>query len=166
MYCNDNMFFGNVSSYSGALKRAVIAYEGKKDKQGMPYVIHLINVLENLLYVPIRLSPEEFLTASIVGVFHDIVEDGLSTFEKLSEEYSEDVIKSLRLVTRDSDKTYAEYIDAICDSSNAVAIAVKWADLQDNLSKCSGKAEFESLGERYKKALEKIEDAMYRIQEM
>jgi hypothetical protein len=66
-----------------------------------------------------------------VALYHDHIEDGLGPvpFE---------VYAHVLLLTREADETYADYIDRIRGSGSAVAIAVKLADLRDNLARCRG----------------------------
>jgi len=71
--------------------------------------------------------------STCVALLHDIVKDTGFAFEDIAADglYSE-VILILKLLTHDDGMTYMSYIKRIKGSGNAVAIAVKLADLQHN----------------------------------
>ena len=58
-----------------ALQIAVQAHAGQKDKNGEPYIFHLIRVMARCT------SPD----ARIVALLHDVVEDTSVSFEQLTE---------------------------------------------------------------------------------
>lgn len=73
----------------------------------------------------------------IVGALHDILEDTHCTIEDLqAARISPIVIKRVNLLTHyaECDVSYQEYIDKIIKEGDAVVIAVKIADLINNLS--------------------------------
>lgn len=95
--------------------------------------------------------------AAVVGALHDVVEDGATTFEKVQEEFDldEHQVEALRLLTRNNDKSYAEYIDSL--KENKIAVAVKMADLKDNIRRCAEDLPKRiSLLKRYVKAYEEL----------
>lgn len=68
----------------------------------------------------------------IAVVLHDVVEDTNWTMEKLiAEEFDQEVITAVRLLTHDKTVPYKKYIEAI--KTNKIALKVKLADLEDNL---------------------------------
>ena len=68
----------------------------------------------------------------IAAVLHDVVEDTNWTMEKLiAEEFDQEVITAVRLLTHDKTVPYKNYIEAI--KTNKIALKVKLADLEDNL---------------------------------
>lgn len=95
---------------------------------------------------------------AVVGALHDVVEDGATTFEKVQEKFDldEDQITALRLLTRNNEnKSYAEYIDSL--KGNKIAVAVKMADLKDNIRRCAEDLPKRfSLLKRYMKAYEEL----------
>lgn len=107
-----------------AIEIAIEAFKDKKDKFGNPYLMHLMNVMNK------GRSENE----KIAGILHDLVEDipGWS-FERLSAEgFSDEVIEALRCVTKLSEEEdYDLFIERV--KTNALAIKVKIADLEDNL---------------------------------
>lgn len=85
-----------------------------------------------------------------VAVYHDHIEDGLAGA------VADPAVGHVWLLTRAPGETYARYIERIRDSGDPVAIAVKIADLRDNLARCRG--EFDgyvnsNLAKRYELAL-------------
>ncbi len=106
-----------------AIRIALKAHAGQKDKAGLDYILHPLRVMMTMD------TPEEKITA----VLHDVVEDSIWTLGALSEEgFSKTVLEALRCLTRDPDKlSYEETIDKI--KSNALALKVKLADLEDNM---------------------------------
>lgn len=111
---------------SRALRIAMTAFEGKNDKGGEPYSLHLITVM-------LAVKPLGHV-AMIVGVLHDLLEDCPSwTFIKLSGEgFPESVLIPLMLLTHKKETDYMAYIRNLAD--NPIARAVKMADLEHNAS--------------------------------
>lgn len=66
-----------------------------------------------------------------VALYHDHVEDGLG-------DVPADVLDHVYVLTRWPDETYMAYIERIRDYGDPVAVAVKLADLHDNLARCHG----------------------------
>jgi len=104
----------------------------------------------------------------IVGVLHDVVEDGPGwTFERLEEEgFSTAVIEALRLVTKrpedegDSETVYVAFVRRA--KGNKIARRVKTADILDNLnaSRLSALTEKDMRRmNRYLTALRELRDA-------
>lgn len=116
------------------LERAVAiaseAHQGQSDKAGAPYILHPLRVMMSL----------ETPLERIVGVLHDVVEDGPDwTFERLEGEgFTPDVIDALRLVTKrpedegNDEATYLRFVQRTL--SNPIARRVKLADIRDNLA--------------------------------
>jgi (p)ppGpp synthase/HD superfamily hydrolase len=112
-----------------AIAIAVEAHRGQTDKAGAPYILHPLRIMHSL----------ETDLERIVGVLHDVVEDGPGwTFERLEGEgFGDDVIDALRLVTKrpeDEGKDIDSYLRFVRRAlSNPVARRVKIADIRDNL---------------------------------
>lgn len=113
-----------------AIALATEAHRGQRDKAGAPYILHPIRVMLSL----------ETTEERIVGVLHDVVEDGGPdwTFERLTAEgFAPGVIDALRLVTKrpedqgDDLDTYLRFVRRTM--TNPVARRVKLADIRDNL---------------------------------
>lgn len=129
-------------------KAMIIAYEAHKnqvDKSGVPYIYHPIHVAEQM----------DTENECIIALFHDVVEDTNVTFKQLEEVFSKEIIDILKLLTREENIEYDEYIKRI--KNNSIACKVKIADLTHNLDKT--RLDFVTevdvkRNEKYKKALQ------------
>jgi (p)ppGpp synthase/HD superfamily hydrolase len=141
-----------------AIEIAAEAHREQTDKAGAPYLLHPLRVMMSLE------TDEE----RIVGVLHDVVEDGPGwTFERLEEEgFSPTVLDALRLVTKrsedegDSEVVYVAFVRRA--KGNKIARRVKTADILDNLnaSRLSALTEKDMRRmNRYLAALRELRDA-------
>ena len=129
-------------------KAMIIAYEAHKnqvDKSGVPYIYHPIHVAEQM----------DSENECIIALLHDVVEDTNVTFKQLEEVFSKEIIDILKLLTREENIEYDEYIKRI--KNNSIACKVKIADLTHNLDKT--RLDFVTevdvkRNEKYKKALQ------------
>ena len=129
-------------------KAMIIAYEAHKnqvDKSGVPYIYHPIHVAEQM----------DTENECIIALLHDVVEDTNVTFKQLEEVFSKEIIDILKLLTREENIEYDEYITRI--KNNSIACKVKIADLTHNLDKT--RLDFVTevdvkRNEKYKKALQ------------
>ena len=129
-------------------KAMIIAYEAHKnqvDKSGVPYIYHTIHVAEQM----------DTENECIIALLHDVVEDTNVTFKQLEEVFSKEIIDILKLLTREENIEYDEYIKRI--KNNSIACKVKIADLTHNLDKT--RLDFVTevdvkRNEKYKKALQ------------
>jgi hypothetical protein len=104
-----------------ALAIAAKAHEGQKDKEGLPYILHPLRVMQSV-------RGEE---AQIVAVLHDVVEDTDVTLADLrAAGFSEAVLAAVECVTHSRGQPYADYV-ARC-KANPLARQVKLGDLEDN----------------------------------
>ena len=105
-----------------ALKIAVEAHFGQRDKGGRPYIFH-----------PLRVAARCTGKAKVAALLHDTVEDTSVTFEGLAlQGIDDDVIAALRLLTHDKSVPYLDYVRKVKD--NPIAREVKMSDLQDNMN--------------------------------
>ena len=129
-------------------KAMIIAYEAHKnqvDKSGVTYIYHPIHVAEQM----------DTENECIIALLHDVVEDTNVTFKQLEEVFSKEIIDILKLLTREENIEYDEYIKRI--KNNSIACKVKIADLTHNLDKT--RLDFVTevdvkRNEKYKKALQ------------
>ena len=129
-------------------KAMIIAYEAHKnqvDKSGVPYIYHPIHVAEQM----------DTENECIIALLHDVVEETNVTFKQLEEVFSKEIIDILKLLTREENIEYDEYIKRI--KNNSIACKVKIADLTHNLDKT--RLDFVTevdvkRNEKYKKALQ------------
>lgn len=117
-----------MSNLAAALQIAIRVHAGEVDKQGAPYLLHVLRVVE-------AVSDE----AKVVAALHDVCEDSdLGIFNVANEvELSREELAALCSVTRLPGTTYADYIDRILADEVGLPIAreVKLADLRDNLGR-------------------------------
>jgi (p)ppGpp synthase/HD superfamily hydrolase len=112
-----------LSTLKRAIEIAFEAHKDQKDKNGEPYIGHVLRVM--------NLGRTE--NEKICGVLHDLVEDTEWTFEDLRREgFSKTVIDALTCVTKTSeDEDYDKFIERI--EKNRLAVIVKINDLSDNM---------------------------------
>lgn len=103
-----------------AMRIAYEAHNGQYDVNGVPYIFHPYHVAEQMT--------DEITVCT--ALLHDVVEDTDVTFEELEQEFPEEVINALRLLTHKKGTDYYEYIERI--GNNPVARAVKLADIEHN----------------------------------
>ena len=106
-----------------AIEIALKAHAGQVDKTGMPYIGHVMRVMQ----------AGRTIDEKIVGVLHDIVEDTPWTFEALlAEGFPAHIVDALRCVTKlHDDEPYEAFIERV--KSNPLAVAVKINDMTDNM---------------------------------
>lgn len=104
-----------------ALQIAAAAHEGQVDKEGLPYILHSLRVMQRV----------EGLDAQITAILHDVVEDTSVSLEDLKAAgFSETVLEAVRCVTHLRDQSYADYV--VRCKANPIARQVKLSDLHDN----------------------------------
>ena len=107
-------------------------HKGQTDKNGMPYILHPLAVMQIVSdFVPSD-NEDLLMDAKIVAVLHDILEDTVVT--KVSLEYycfPPHIIDAVVALTRLQDETYSDYILRVAE--NSLTVVVKLADLTHNL---------------------------------
>ncbi|MEY8516527.1 HD domain-containing protein [Lachnospiraceae bacterium 29-84] len=103
-----------------AMKIAYHAHEGQEDASGVPYIFHPMHLAEHM----------EGEVATCVALLHDVVEDTGVTLEQLEQEFPQEIVQAVSLLTYQHQEDYFDYIRRI--RGNVVAKAVKLADLQHN----------------------------------
>ena len=107
-----------------AIHIALCEHAGQRDKQGEPYILHVLRVM-----LAGRTEDER-----VVGALHDVVEDSQYTFDSLSlAGFPAHIIAAVDALSRRETESYAAYIERVAD--NPIATAVKLADLNDNMSR-------------------------------
>lgn len=86
--------------------------------------------------------------ASVLGLLHDTVEEGVASQAEIASIFPEDITTAMVAITRLPDETYASYIDRL--KVNPLAVKVKRVDLAKNLARPNPKG---SLRARYLRAL-------------
>ncbi len=102
---------------------AKAAHFGQVDKAGVEYLNHTVTV---------ALGVADDISAVIVALLHDVLEDTNYDFDDLKSAVplNSEEIDALKLLTHDKNIPYFEYIEKI--KTNKLATKVKIADLQHN----------------------------------
>lgn len=109
------------SQLETALKVAVEAHYGQKDKGGRPYIFH-----------PLRVAAGCSGKAKVAALLHDTVEDTSVTFEQLAEHGIDgEILAAVKLLTHDKSVPYLDYVRMV--KENPIAREVKMSDLRDNM---------------------------------
>jgi len=143
-----------------AIGLAVKAHAGQYDKAGMPYILHPLHLMSQLLY-------DAELAA--IAVLHDAIEDSggeVTAASLLNQGFSQRIVSALKLLTRTPEQNYLEdYIPKIC--TNYDAIRVKRKDLEHNsdITRLKGLSEvdFKRI-EKYHKAFIVLGNAMRKFE--
>src|SRR5262245_29930593 len=105
-----------------ALRIAVEAHQGQRDRYGSPYILHPLRVMCRV----------NSLDEKIVAILHDVVEDTKWTFADLRREgFPARILTALRCVTRKETESYEAFVRR--SARNDLARKVKLADPADNM---------------------------------
>jgi (p)ppGpp synthase/HD superfamily hydrolase len=105
-----------------AISIAVNAHYGQDDRNGQPYILHVLRVM-------LKGRNEE---EQITGALHDLIEDTDWTLDGLRREgFNTEIIDAVDALTRRDDEPYEDYIRRL--SYDPLALNVKLADLEDNM---------------------------------
>lgn len=130
-----------------AIALAAAAHAGQIDKSGKPYILHPIRVMQRL--------DKQSLSAQIVAVLHDVVEDTWMTLDLLRQTgFTHTVIDAVDAMTRRDDENYFDYINRC--KRDPIAAVVKLADLDDNSDPVRSFAGQHLRLERYERARDMI----------
>jgi (p)ppGpp synthase/HD superfamily hydrolase len=131
-----------------AIRIAVEAHQGQRDKNGAPYIMHPIRVMGR-----VRTTPEK-----TVAILHDVVEDTDWTLDALTKEgFPAEIVDAVDCLTKREGEPYEDFVGRA--AKNPVARPVKLADLEDNMDVRRMKAVAEKDRERlekYRRAWEKL----------
>lgn len=143
-----------------AIELARAEFAGRTDKAGVDYFTGHLSSVAGLVS-----SDKE----KIVAYLHDILEDTDYSEEKLREEFGDEIVDAICLVThreKMDEEGYLDYIRHLKASGNVLAIAVKIADLTNNsdFTRLGASSPDELQGkdrkrwEKYQKSLAILED--------
>jgi len=105
-----------------AVRIAVEAHSGQRQKNGLPYVLHPIGLMHAVS------GPR----AMMVAALHDVVEDSATTLDDLRREgFPEEVVTAVDCLTHRGDEEYDSYLERV--AANELAREVKLADLVNNM---------------------------------
>lgn len=135
-----------------AIKIALDAHEGDKDKAGETYIRHPLRVMD-------AVETEE---ARIAAVLHDVVEDGDRTLQDIEDEFGPDIRDAVDALTKRKaeGESYMEFVERA--AANPIAREVKIADIEDNMDLTRLDSVDESVirkQETYHRARIKLQDA-------
>ena len=113
-------------------------HKGMTDKYGNPYFYHLERVANRVRDMEYNMVDEtsEINLYIAVAYLHDVIEDTDHMIGDLIDEFGETVAEAVKLLTRDKEETYADYVVGIKNSvflEGKIARVVKLADLFDHL---------------------------------
>ena len=113
-------------------------HEGMTDKYGNPYFEHLERVANRVREMEYDMVDEtsEINLYIAAAYLHDVIEDTEYTLGELTEKFGEVMAEAVKLLTRDSEETYADYVSGIKRAvflEGKIARVVKLADLFDHL---------------------------------
>lgn len=135
------------SELERAIALAVHAHAGQTDKQGQPYILHLLRVM--------LASPPD---CRVPAVLHDLFEDTNKTPDDIRSIYDigEENIQTVQVLTKGKKEPYDRYITRI--KSDPRAVIIKCRDLQDNLDRIADLSETDQnrLKPKYLKALQTL----------
>lgn len=138
-------------------------HAGQKDKSGVDYYVHCVNVMNRL---PVDASEAE----RMVALLHDTLEDTeLTEHDLVHLGYSAEVIDAVKLLTRPqgvNKKAYLDWIRDIAASGNRMAIRVKIADNEDNATPARVATlpdDFKGIIQRYEKSLAILRPALLAL---
>ncbi len=111
-----------MATLEAAISLATQAHQQQKDRAGSPYILHPIRVM-------CRMRSEH---AMMTAILHDVIEDSPHTLEDLRQAgYPAAVVEAVDCLSRHEGEPYDDFIERI--KPNALARAVKLADLEDNM---------------------------------
>lgn len=131
------------------------AHAGQTDKGGAPYTGHLGRVAARARAHAERLGLGDKIESRCaqVGWLHDTLEDTDTTEADLyAAGAGPFVVRAVLALTRPEGLPYLEWVQAIADSGDLVAIIVKLADNEDNLDPSRMLASADSLHQRYEES--------------
>lgn len=135
-----------------ALEWAVLLHKDQVDKQGKPYILHVLRVAIDTSSV---YNSEDLFIAALL---HDVVEDCDVTVNNIRENFGDKVASIVDSLSRRKNESYNKYILRLC--KNPLAMQIKELDLEDNLLEVRLEAlpvrEQRKLRKKYNKALETI----------
>ena len=112
--------------YDRALLLVSDLFENKRDKEGFPYINHLIRV-------SVKLDTKKL---KIAGLLHDTLEDtDVTKNDLLDLGFSKRIVDIIDAVTNKENEIYDEKIKKIVDSKDLEVIKLKYSDMSDNYNK-------------------------------
>jgi (p)ppGpp synthase/HD superfamily hydrolase len=107
-----------------ALQIATEAHKGQTDKLGNDYITHPVRVASKFDHDP---------DLKTVALLHDILEDTDITEDQLRKQFPAQVVDAVVVITKRKGQAYEDYLAKV--KANKMALAVKLADIADNMSR-------------------------------
>jgi len=105
-----------------AIALAATYHTGQEQRNGQPYILHPLHVMQHV----------EGISAKIIAVLHDTIEDTDLTLAMLKREgFTTEILHAVDVLTRRDGQPYDEYLAGLAD--NPLALTVKIADVRHNL---------------------------------
>ena len=105
-----------------AIRIAVDAHRGQRDRGGAPYILHPLRVM-------LRVHTD---AERMAAVLHDVVEDSAWTLEDLrARGFADEVVAAVDALSRREGEDYGAFVERA--AAHPVARRVKLADLEDNM---------------------------------
>jgi len=113
----------NNKKLAKCINYAIEAHKEQKDYSGIPYIVHLVSVMNGV----------DTVDEKIVAILHDIIEDTEISDLKLATELNLPIYisKAIYAITHIKNESNEEYIKRV--KNNKLATKVKIADLQHNM---------------------------------
>lgn len=131
-----------------AIQIATCWHHDRYDKVGLPEILHPLAVMYKC----------EDIDHKIVAILHDVIEDTDCVYSELLEEgISIGLVDAVRVISKVHNTRNDEYWLQVRE--NPIALAVKFKDIEHNLSRMGGLEESEQkrLREKYRKAMEVLD---------
>ena len=131
------------SKLDNAIGLAWRVHYGQTDKQGEPYILHVMRVVERVRELGWK---GDYL---VTAVLHDVLEDGTPppSVDELKGLFGSRVAAAVVALTKRDNESYEDYIGRVV--KNQIALRVKLEDIEDHLSRDDAEQFF-----KYKKYLE------------
>ena len=131
-----------MTHFETAISFAVTAHAGQTDKQGQPYILHPLRVMQAVL----RRTGDPTLAAA--AVLHDVVEDTHYTVEDIRSIWGDRIADAVDGVSRREGETYMDFVRRA--AAHPDSREIKLEDVLDNSTRAGAP---EGLLKRYRKAL-------------
>ncbi len=143
------LMLSGVNMVQHAYELANWAHKGQlyipKIDRSIPYMDHVARVVQRVNEVGGDTGEKT------VAWLHDVVEDSSITQVVINKEFPTYVSLAVEAITKKNFETYTEYIQRV--KTNTIARFVKLKDLEENISNCIDRVEWEEHLEKYGKAI-------------
>jgi len=130
-----------------AIELAIKAHAKQVDKQGYPYILHPLRVMDKAYAKAIATGHLDPIAIAISAVLHDVVEDTHVTLSQIRASFGARVARVVDILSHKKGLEYLSYIRYV--KLDADATLIKLEDLGDNMARGN---KFPSLMTRYEKA--------------